>query len=79
MLTRNLLTNFLSMDQTEAKITPMPPAAPRQQIFAESLRMLDMAQQTLILNRSKEVSDTEATELLSYSQEITHNVRSIIG
>lgn len=67
------------MDQTEAKITPITKTIPRQQNFAESLRMLDMAQQALILNRSKEVSDIEATELLSYSQEITHNVRSIIG
>lgn len=67
------------MGQTEAKITPITPPPPRQQMFAESLRMLDMAQQTLFLNRSKEVSDTEATELLSRSQEITHNVRCIIG
>jgi hypothetical protein len=50
-----------------------------QQTFNESLRVLDLAQQNLIKSRVVELDDGEAVELLTRSQEITENIRMVIG
>lgn len=47
--------------------------------FNESLRMLDLSQQTIFRDRAKDVAEAEALELLSCSQDITKNFRMIIG